>query len=254
MIVIDAHTHIISQDGSGSLENLISILKKTSISKVVVLAIHPEIPNEPVRDAFLKYPEKIIPFASLNPLEKESCKKLNYLIKKLKFKGLKIHPRKQKFEISDKKILPLLKEAENLKIPVVIDTFIWKSEISLEGLMPIHIDKIARKLPGLKIIMAHAGGMKFEDAFLVAKVNENVFWEISYTISLLRGSPYEEKFIFLMKKLGADKIIYGSDHPYNSLDKTYIQTYLILKKYRFTEKEKEYIFGKTFLSITGEKT
>jgi predicted TIM-barrel fold metal-dependent hydrolase len=254
-MIIDAHTHIhpeISGFGefyNASLENLISLLKKTEIDKVVLLPFYPEVSNEFIKNAFDKYPEKIIPFASLNPLDKNSPKKLNYLVKKLKFKGLKIHPRKQKFELSDKRIFPIFKEAENLKIPVTIDVFPWDAPISLEGIMPIHIDRIAKSFPDLKILIAHSGGLKFEDAFLVAKANRNVFLEISFTISVIKNSPYEKQFFFLLKKLGYQKIIYGSDHPFKDLKKTYFETVKTLNKYKFQDKEKEYIFGKNFLML-----
>lgn len=64
------------------------------------------------------------------------------------------------------------------------------------------------------VILAHCGGAKIIEAFLLADAYPHVFLETSFSLAFWQGSSVEQDIAFAMKKLGAERWLYGSDAPY----------------------------------------
>jgi len=254
-MIIDAHTHIhpnpkgFGEKYNASVENLINSLENSNVDKTIVLPIYPQISNKFVANSCKKYPEKLIGFASVNPLEGvKAAEVLEKDIKKYNLKGLKLHPRLQKFDLKDPQIIPVFQKCADLKIPVVIDAFPGINITNNESI-PFLIGNIAQIVPNVNIIIAHAGGYKILDTLFVAKSHKNIYLDISYTLFYFQGSSIENDLKFVIKKIGANRCIYGSDHPELELNNTYDLSVKLLKKYGLSKEEMEYIFGETINSL-----
>lgn len=71
-------------------------------------------------------------------------------------------------------------------------------------------------------------------------VGNNIYFDISATVTLMADSPLEEEFIWSMRNVGIDNIILGSDYPQFSLK----QGADALERLDLTPEEKEKIrFG-----------
>ncbi len=256
-MIIDAHTHI-HPDPNGfgerfdaSLKNLVDSLDRCPVEKAILLPFFPQVPNEFIAKSCKKFPDKLIGFASLNPLEGERAAKiLESDIKKYNLKGLKLHPRLQNFELTDPSILPVFKKCADLAIPAIIDAFPGTTKKDGAS-VPIQIGKIADSVPDAKIIIAHAGGYKVLDSLFVAKNHRNIFLDLSFSLNYFQSSSIEQDIGFVIKKLGADRCIYGSDHPEMSLDTTYEQSVNLLKKFNLDDDEMTSVFGGTIESLLG---
>lgn len=254
-MIIDAHTHIhpnpkgFGEKYNASLENLITSLDKCDVDKAIVLPIYPEIPNKFVADACKKYPDKLIGFASVNPLEGiNAAEILENDVKEYNLKGLKLHPRLQDFDLGDSRLIPVFHKCAELKIPVVIDAFPGINLSSNESI-PLLIGRIASIVPEVNIIIAHAGGYKIWDTLFVAKSHKNLYLDISYTPFYFQGSSIEPDLEFVIKKIGANRCIYGSDHPELELSNTFDLAVKLLTKYGLSEEEMKYILGETISSL-----
>ncbi|RKX65231.1 hypothetical protein DRP44_06775 [candidate division TA06 bacterium] len=254
-MIIDAHTHI-HPDAKGfgekydaSVENLINSLENSDVDKAIVLPIYPEIPNKFVADACKKYPDKLIGFASVNPLEGvKAAEILEKDVKRYNLKGLKLHPRLQDFDLKDPRLIPIFQKCAELKIPVVVDAFPGINLSNNESI-PVLIGRIASTVPDVNIIIAHAGGYKILDTLFVAKSYENIYLDISYTPFYFQGSSIERDIKFVIKKIGANRCIYGSDHPELELSSTFDLSVKLLKKYGLSKEEMKYILGETINSL-----
>src|SRR5688572_73635 len=76
---------------------------------------------------------------------------------------------------------------------------------------------LAAKAPSTKIILAHMGLTAFNDAAMLAHLRsagrgENVYFDISATSTLYKGSPYVEQLLWVIR-LFPDRVFFGSDFP-----------------------------------------
>jgi len=256
-LTIDAHVHVQDKPSSGfmgkntSLKNLLNELDKAKVGKAVLLPIMPFVNNDFIGQICRQYPDRFIGFASVDfSKNRDLIKTLICDIKRNNLKGIKIHPRIQEVGILSKKVTEIVKVAADLKLPVTIDCFPQFSlSLPIEEIFPGRIGELARKVPGAKIIMAHAGGYKLWDAFFVAKANPNIYLEFSFSISYFKGSALEQDFGFILKKIGAKRCIYGSDHPAVSLSEGFNDALRLCNAIKFSSEEREFFFGGTVLSI-----
>lgn len=253
-MIIDAHVHIhpdpsgFGDDYNASLAALIGLLDKSPIDKVVLLPIYPKVSNTFIAKACQEYPDKLIGFASVDPLGGEkSIEQLEQDVLQYNLKGLKLHPRLQDFSINDPRIIPLVNKAADLGLPIVVDTF--PNGAGMEESFPLLLDRLATDVPKANIIMAHFGGYKLWDALFVAKAHTNMFVDLSYTLLYFRGSSLEGDLGFAIKKLGSHKCIYGSDHPEMEINKTLDVSLEVLNHYRLSSQDMENILGKTISSL-----
>lgn len=250
-MIIDGHVHIhpnsegFGREKDASLEKLIESMESCIVEKAVVLPIWPEVSNEFVHESVKRYPDRLVGFASVNPLggDDAACE-LERSVKEFGLKGLKLHPRSQGFRADDERILPVIRKCAELEIPVVLDSILNRPGYLMDQ-RPLLVDKLARDVPDAKIIMAHMGGFRFMDALAVANTNKNVYLDISVTLSYFSGSSFEKDLEFVIKKVGADRIIYGSDHPDPMLDAAFEESSKIFERFDLTETEKKRILGET---------
>ena len=258
-MIIDCHTHIHPQaDGFGpncdaSLAGLLEALQGGPVNRAVVLPIAPMVPNEYIAEACQKHPNELIGFASVDPLKEEALEKFEQAIVALGLKGLKLHPRLQGFGQSDlTQIVPLIQKATDLKVPVLIDAFPYGRDIFHTRVVPL-VNDLAVAVPEARLIMAHAGGHQLFDAMMVAKANRNVYLDISLTPLYYRGTSIEADLGFVIRKVGVERIIYGSDHPDRPLLMAYSETVRILEGYGLTASQLEAILGNNLTELLAWK-
>jgi len=194
-------------------EKLIGMLDDAGIRYAVVLAENAPSATGIVSNEFVikfcRGEERLIPFASINP--NTSPHMVEELEKAYEggCRGLKLLPSYMYFYPNEARVYRLYERCADLNIPVVFHTgtSIFRN-VRQKYADPIHLDDVAVDFPDLKIVMAHSGrGMWYETAFMLARIHENVYLEIS-------GLP-PRKLLEYFPKLEEleDKVIFGSDFP-----------------------------------------
>jgi predicted TIM-barrel fold metal-dependent hydrolase len=194
--------------------SFLKFMKEEDIDFAVVLAEDSPlttgiVPNEFVAE-FCQRNERLIPFASINPvLEATPAKKLASLVENLGMRGLKLLPSYQFFYPNDERLYPLYLKAEELGIPVNFQTgsSILKNT-RLKYADPMYLDEVAVDFPDLKIIMAHGGRSFWYDvAFFLVKRHKNVYIDVS-------GLPPSNLLEYFpgLEEIG-DRVVFGSDWP-----------------------------------------
>lgn len=253
-MIIDAHVHITENgkwfhtDYDASVERLIKSLEESKIDKAVVLPIAPFISNEFVANVCNEYPDKLIGFASANPNDKNAVKKLEEDVLEYDLKGLKLHPRLQEFQIDNPKVFLVIKKAAELKIPVLIDAWVRPKDVEYQDLVG-SIGRVAKKVPSAKIILAHLGGFNYSEIPQIARENSNIYFDLSYVLTYFKQEIAYNQIVPIIKDIGANRLIYGSDYPENDVGNYLKDTRKILNELCFTYKEKKFIFSETIKSL-----
>jgi predicted TIM-barrel fold metal-dependent hydrolase len=94
------------------------------------------------------------------------------------------------------------------------------------------------------VILLHSGGLRALEAMLLGDVESNVWLETSFSINYWRGSRVENDLAFAYDKLGAERVIYGSDFPYVGMDSAYTETVDFLESHGFSSREIEKVLHK----------
>ena len=88
-------------------------------------------------------------------------------------------------------------------------------------------------------------GHRLFDAMMLAKSYGNIFLDISFTFAYFKGSSIERDVFFVIKKLGSNRCIYGSDHPQRNICDNLDLIKEDFEKYSFSVSEQEDIFYNT---------
>lgn len=260
MTVIDFHHHLLAEEGY--LECLIAACDELGIDKVCLSGLgikgsgkadfglgllSPA--NEDVLTAMEKYPERIVGLGVIR-LGIDNAGKVDELYRQ-GFRGLKVTRPLANYD--DDAYLPIYERAEELELPILFHTGIIlvtpadrDDDVSSARMRPIYIDRIARKFPGLKIVLAHMGVPWFQEASELARFHENVYvdWTGSPRGWRPRKAPtfYQELFYW---ENAFEKVIFGTDVHAKEMVKIYDDYQRILDLVNVPEVIRKKIFGQT---------
>jgi len=216
---------------------------------VVMTGISPAVPkdwddmekNRFVVPLLEKHPETFIGLCLVNPnngrlFGKEFLQKnLDKFFNEYKMKGVKLLPPDGWYYANDIDLLsPVMEKAEEYNYPVMIHS------TRVPRCMPSLIGELAENFPRNTIIIAHAGGHDHvHETVIVLKKYENLYADSSliWEIDIKR----------IVNKVGAHKLLYGSDAPYLSAG---VALYKILDC-EFNEKDLKLILHDNAVRIFG---
>ncbi len=145
--------------------------------------------------------------------------------------GLKIHPTNLHMDADDLRLVPVLRKAAELEIPVMFHANPCRLGFH-DNCAPDKINRMIQIFPDLDIITAHLGGMKWTDA-----VSGCTWADMSYILPELAGLYGIEQTNRILRAFGPDRLLFGTDFPQGDYD-TY---FAILDQMDFTEAEMEKI-------------
>lgn len=175
--------------------------------------------NDALLALVAKHP-KAMPIATVHPYDGEAALTELARVAGKGVKVLKIHPHTQKFDAADPRVLALVKRAGELGLIVLMDN---------AGIVDDDCEKLfnlALQAPGTKFIFAHLGGFNFRFWNIIAAARtaeglfgENIYFDISATVAMVADSPLEPEFVWTLRNVGVDQLLFGSDFPQFSLAK-----------------------------------
>jgi uncharacterized protein len=206
--VFDAHLHLGHDiDGmSGQYEELERIMDRYGISKAFMFCM-----DEPDREPAFRAPNdrtldfaersggRLIPFVRLDltgdhPIE-EAIRCLDRGAR-----GIKLHPRAQRFTLNDERLAPVFELAAERRVPILIH--------GGRGLPPIadHLSRLVERYPEAQLIIAHAGIADMARLAGVFAGRQGVFFDTSV------WSPVD--LLDFFHQVPPEQILYASDYPY----------------------------------------
>jgi predicted TIM-barrel fold metal-dependent hydrolase len=205
--IFDAHVHLGNDiDGmAGDFDDLLRIMDRYDISRAFMFCMdesdrHPAFraPN----DRTLAYAERsdgrLIPFVRLDlaeqPIEEaERCLDRGA-------RGIKLHPRAQRFLLNDKRLAPVFALAAERRVPILIH--------GGRGLPPIAGDlaRLVEAYPEARLIIAHAGIADLASLMSAFAGKAGVFFDTS------AWSPID--LLDFFRQVSPEQVLYASDYPY----------------------------------------
>lgn len=225
--VVDAHAHIFpdkiaerATDGishfydlpmshQGSVHELFESGDKAGIDGYLVCstATHPsqaEAINNYIQAVCAEYPQ-CIGFAALHPYSETLVTEFEKILK-LPFKGIKLHPDFQEFNIDDKKVYPMYEMIESSGLPVLMHM----GDATRTFSVPYRLAKVLDDFPKLRVIAAHLGGyQRWEEAAQVLKSSDRLRLDTSSCLDFMPP----DKAVKFIRKHGVENCFFGVDFP-----------------------------------------
>lgn len=230
-MIIDFHSHLYNVEKAEEI--LIKVVKKLKYEKIVICGIEGNYwsyigGNDYVLNIYKKYPSIIIPFAHFC-LGIDRKEKIDEFLK-MGFKGIKfISPLKN---YDDEEYFPVYQKAEKENLICLFHTGVVsrktaenkKNNISSSRMRPIYLETISRNFPDLIIIGAHLGYPWYEEAVEVARVNPNIYFDLSGPCIYSRNFEFFKEIFWVDNKILGEnsiikknKILFGSDIYYDRI-------------------------------------
>jgi uncharacterized protein len=174
-----------------------------------------------------RHPDVIVQaWAAVDPLKgREAIDEARHAINDLHLLGFHFHPIMGRFSVDDPRFEALFEEIQGLGVPVMIDVGTTGMGAGLPGGLgsklrhahPLAIDEVASNFPNLTIIAAHPGWPWVDEMTAVALHKGNVYWEMS------GWAPkyFPEGLRRDIRGRLRDKVMFGSDYPSMSYDRTF---------------------------------
>ena len=145
--------------------------------------------NQLTEQAAMQYPGRLLGYASPNPFDEE-CDLTPY------FDGTE----QGGTPMNDRRYFPAYELADCLELPVLFHA--WLPHEVLQAA------DVAKQFPHAKIIMGHAGVTAYaskQEAIAACEKFDNVFLDTAIS------DTYDGSIEYIVSKVGADRILYGSD-------------------------------------------
>ncbi len=187
--------------------------------------------------------ERVIAFGSVHPDAEDLFDEL-LRIKALGLHGIKLHPEYQSFFIGEQRLEPMFSAMEELGLPVTVHAGLDPISPDVTYCMPEPAAAMIKRHPRLKIILAHMGGNEYWEQSLehICGLDGEVYLDTAYSYDL----P-DELFVKMIRKHGADRILFASDCPWQSAEKMFRK----IDALPLTDSEKERIFSANAVSLLG---
>jgi uncharacterized protein len=123
-------------------------------------------------------------------------------------------PNTQEFDVADDAVASVVRHAGELGMPVLFDAY-----SPFDPAQPGKFIQLAMACPGSTLILAHAHGTHFPELLVyetLAKYpwwGRNVYIDISVAAAMFADGPFAEQFVWVLRKVGTDRVLFGSDFP-----------------------------------------
>lgn len=229
---------------NGTVSGLKEVLTEDGISKAVILPIATKPKQQTTINnwaAELK-DDFFCPFGSIHPMAEDRMEELDR-IKSLGLYGVKFHPDYQDFMIDDEFMIPVYKKCAELDLPVVFHAGYDPISPDLYHCQAKSAAAVFDAVPDMTLILAHGGGMRDWDnveKYLVGKKGR-----LYFDISVIAGEITPEQLLRIIRRHGADRILFGSDCPWDKPE----NEIKMINDLPLSQEEKDMIFYKNALGI-----
>lgn len=236
--VLDAHCHIGSSVATGvdiTEDALLATMAANGVDAAMVMPQpHQDLSVTAVHDRIARFAERqpgvIYGMASINPRLDETAYRheATRCVRDLGFRAIKLDPSVHALAPNHPRCEMLFALARELGVPAIIHT-----GLGVPAALPALAIPPAQRYPDVTIVLAHAGFAVFApEAIVTAQVCPNIILEPSWCASFQVAE--------MVRAIGAERVMYGSDHPSNVASEL-----AKLQSLGFGDEQRAAIFGGT---------
>lgn len=185
---------------------------------------------------------------SVHPADGEQAVKELERMAERGFSMLKLHPNTQEFSVESAAVRNIACKAGDLDLPVLFDfSGALRSNDIGEYIT------LAMQCPQTQFVLAHAGNAKFHETLVLAVLakypwyQHNIWLDISVIANMYVDSPYTEQFVWVLRQVGMERILFGSDYPFY----TPSEAIAAVEQLGLTDEEMHQIFFKNAKELLG---
>jgi len=206
-VIFDAHLHLGHDiDGMvGDYDDLERVMERYGISRAFMFCMdepdrHPAFraPNDRTLEFAERSNGRLIPFVRLD-LGEDPIEEATRCIDR-GARGIKLHPRAQRFLLNDERLAPVFEIAAERRVPILIHAG--------RGLPPIAADlaRLVDEYPEAQLILAHAGIADLGALMHHFAGKAGVYFDTS------AWSPID--LLDFFRQVSPEQVLYASDYPY----------------------------------------
>ncbi len=210
--------------------------------------------NEDIASLVKCWPDRFIGFASVDPFRKDTVEMLEHAFRDLCLSGLKLHPSRQRFYPSDKRLDPIYELCIAYNKPVMFHAGAsWEPDTPSKYSHPLEFEELALRWPDLRFCLAHFGWPWVRETAMLLMKYPNVYADTSLCYSDRPKDFFRQTFTVDLSKLWLEnafgtKLMYATNLPrFGMKDMAEGIRSLDLRK-----KTEENIFYKNALRFLGE--
>lgn len=194
---------------------------------------------------------KIVPFVSIDvtvlPGQKGAAH-LRELVENHGAKGIKLHGAIQGYDMADSRLHSIFRMCEDLELPIIGHSGPDKDGAGFAE--PRAFGRMMEEHPRLTVVLAHMGGGVWNQTLEIAKTYKNAYFDCCEIIEWTNAenAPSDEQLARLIREIGYERVMMGSDFPWYDLDHTVDR---ILELPLLSVEEKEGILGANAVRILG---
>ena len=209
------------------IEALLQEMDEAGVDKLILSAFHYKgewvLSNEEVAEYVKQYPDRFTGAGGVDVMQKpmEVAAQVEYMAKELNMCCVRLEPYMcgdgmTGLPPNDKHFWPVYMKCSELGIAVALQVGHTGPLLPSECGRPIYLDEVALAFPDLVILGCHVGQPWHEEMMTLAWKHPNVYLETS------ARSPrqWPESLVKFAKTWGQDKIIWATDYPLLSFDRT----------------------------------
>lgn len=173
--------------------------------------------DESVAAYVAEHSDRLIGFMALDPTQPGWQDEMRRGHRDLGLRGIKLMPMYAGFDPGDERLDPLWTYASEHGLPVLMHTgTTFVSQAPLEYARPVLADRVARRFPEQRLILAHLGHPYEGECIAVIRKHPHVYADVS----ALHYRPYQLwRAMMLVQEYGVwDKLLFGSDYPFTTVD------------------------------------
>lgn len=234
-----SHTSGIEPSSDGTVGGLLKTMDICGISRSVILPIATKPSQQHTINSWAAQimSSRIRCCGTVHPDAPDALDEIER-IKELGLCGIKLHSEYQDFNPDEERMLPIYRKAAECGLFVVFHGGWDPYSKDVIRATPERMAIAAESVPELIFIFAHLGGMnQWDDAerYIVGRL-DNVYLDVS----VIAGYIKDEQLLRIIRNHGADKILFGSDCPWD-LPSNEIA---MINRLPLSDEEKEKIFHK----------
>ncbi len=199
--------------GGGTVSGLRDHMRLCGVDQSVVLpvATKPSQLKTINRWAIEQRDESLVFFGAVHPDDPDFDGTIRFL-KTEGFKGVKFHPDYQRFYVDEPRMMPLYEQLRDAGLIVVLHSGIDIGYPSPVYCTPLMIRHVLDAMSGIRLVAAHMGAHALWRDVEELLVGQDVYLDTSYSFYLLQKEGMER----MIKKHGAENILFGTDYPWKS--------------------------------------
>lgn len=186
-------------------QNMFNAMDSAGVEMAMICSLAQRIENDFIAEQCQSHPDRLIGFGQVKPGEDGAVEEVHRCAK-MGLRGIKLHPSLHGYLFSDHGLLdPIFQACAEEKLIVIVNA------LDDAFVSPFGIEEIAKGYPEVPVIIAHMGAVwNVPDSITVAGRNTNVYLDTSATMLIDVKNAY--------KRLGAKKILMGTEWPANDFD------------------------------------